>query len=97
VDSPAVLLGLFLGRVIEPSTPHGTYLPDAARRFAPSKGAPSEYACGAVLAVFSGGMRSPEARFCWITSIPSRSHLAKSLFPSTLGVTGLSGCLNPVA
>ena len=73
--------------VIKMGTPHATYLADAARRFGP-KCLLSACSCLSALAVFWGGVCSTEARFCWITGIRSRKHLANSLFSLNLVVMG---------
>src|SRR6185369_8012395 len=76
--------------LIELGTPHATDLPDAARRFGPNKCAPSECSCPSAPTGFSGGVCSILARFCWITVVQFRNHLANSLFLSIL--RSMSSC-----
>src|SRR6185369_13898815 len=79
--------------LIELGTPHATDLPDAARRFGPNKCAPSECSCPFAPTGFSGGVCSTLARFCWITVVQFRNHLANSLFSSILRVMD---CFRPL-
>src|SRR4029077_7613292 len=89
------------GMVIELGNPHAANLPDSARSFGSDKCARSEVytSPSTSLAFFSDNLPSTESRFCSITAIQSRTHLANSSFSLCLEIidsfertTTLAGC-----